>query len=883
MGAVELSQRLWSDKILQESVRAITLRSAATDIPALPALSLNLIDADWFHLLRCADVFSQSGDEDFHERALRILHGALRFSAGEAEAALAAAILTKIGSGPAVELAARRRLVPANVLGRLPEALALEVKAHQIAATINIDRPDEFVGNEFQGALWRSLSTNDWVSASAPTSAGKSYLLEKWIERTVADNAQSTIFYLVPTRALISQVDADLRTLLGRRDRDVAISTLPLSFASGARHNVYIYTQERFHLYLLQAESLPAADLIIVDEAQQIGASRRGILLQQVLELASHRYPDAKVLFASPSTKNPESLLAFAPQGKRTASIEGSKPTVNQNLFWVSQVPGKPAEWDVDLLLTGERNPVGRLTLANRPSISQKLPFIAYAVGGTGDGNVIYVNRASDAEKVAEILCQFIDRESDDDELRALSDFCEKAVHRAFTLRRFVKKGVAFHYGNIPQLIRTDVERLFSLGKIRFLVCTSTLVEGVNLSCRNIFMRNPKRGMQDLMTADDFWNLAGRAGRWGKEFQGNVFCVDPLKRNEWLGGSAPTHKQKFTIQIATQRISREFEEFMSYAREEAPSLERSPDRFYEQLLSYLVFRRSTYGDLGLTAFPSYLTTAQRHDLAQVVDDTIGALEVPLTIVHRNPGINPFGMNALLKYFSSKEDDQLENLLPTDPLSDAPVADEESDDTRDAAVDNFIKIFSRITTYLQASRLGKGNSAYGNAILVVNWMRGFPLNRIIEKQMRYWKKRRATKTDQAVIRETLESIETVVRFETPRYLHCYIDILIYHLRERGRIDLVDGIQDFWMFLEFGVAKRTQLSLMGLGLSRSSVISLSDYIKDEALNEDQCLDWLDTNPWHEFGLTGLVVAEIRTILSRHGRMEPPPLPQDGDLSP
>jgi hypothetical protein len=882
MGVMDLCRRLWADGAIQQSVKAIALRLAAVDVPALSNRDSSPIEADWFHLLRCAEVFSQSGNEDFHERALSILHGALRFAADQSEAAMSAAILLKIGSNPAVDLAVRRRFVPDDVFTSLPPVLALDVKAHQIAATINIDRPDEFIGNEFQGELWRSLSSNDWVSASAPTSAGKSFLLEKWIERSVADGPSSTVFYLVPTRALISQVESDLRKLLGPSRRDLAISTLPLSVTTTAAHNIYIYTQERFHLYLLKEDGLPAANLIIVDEAQQIGASRRGVLLQQVLELASHRYPDAKVLFASPSTRNPEALLNFAPEGKRKASIVGSMPTVGQNLFWVSQIPGKPTEWDLDLLIMGERNSVGRLSLAGRPSTTQKLPFIAHAVGGDGEGNVIYVNRAADAEKVAEILCQFIPAERDDEELRALSEFCEKAVHRAFNLRRYVRKGVAFHYGNIPQLIRTEVERLFSSGKIRYLVCTSTLVEGVNLSCRNIFMRNPKRGVRNLMTPDDFWNLAGRAGRWGREFQGNIFCIDPLKSNEWFNGSAPSRKQKFTIQIATHRLPREFDEFINYAKVVAPGMIAAPDRFYEHLLSYLVFRRSSYGDLGVAAFLAALTTQQHQQLEQVIDGTISALQVPIEIVRRNPGINPYGMNALFEYFAGKRDEELEGLLPVDPLSDAPLDGEGGSGKRDAAIDNFVKIFSRMTTYLQASRLGAANAAYGNAILVVDWMRGFPLNRIIDKQIRYWKRRESKKTEQAIIRETLERIEAVARFETPKYLHCYIDVLVHCLHSRGRDDLVQGVQDLWMFLECGVSKRTQLSLMGLGLSRSTVIALSDYITSDALDEAECLDWLVVNPWQDFGLTELVVAEIRAVLVRHGRNRPSSLPGEGGRS-
>ena len=58
-----------------------------------------------------------------------------------------------------------------------------------------------------------------------------------------------------------------------------------------------------------------------------------------------------------------------------------------------------------------------------------------------------------------------------------------------------VERGVAFHYGNMPSLIRLEVERLFRSGKIRFLICTSTLIEGVNLSCRTIVLRGPRKGI----------------------------------------------------------------------------------------------------------------------------------------------------------------------------------------------------------------------------------------------------------------------------------------------------------------------------------------------------------------------------------------------------
>jgi superfamily II helicase len=88
-----------------------------------------------------------------------------------------------------------------------------------------------------------------------------------------------------------------------------------------------------------------------------------------------------------------------------------------------------------------------------------------------------------------------------------------------------VKNGVAFHYGNIPAILRTAVEQAFVSGDLQYLVCTSTLLAGVNLPARNLFLCQPLRKKGSLESVD-FWNLAGRAGRLRREFQGNIYLIN---------------------------------------------------------------------------------------------------------------------------------------------------------------------------------------------------------------------------------------------------------------------------------------------------------------------------------------------------------------------
>jgi hypothetical protein len=80
----------------------------------------------------------------------------------------------------------------------------------------------------------------------------------------------------------------------------------------------------------------------------------------------------------------------------------------------------------------------------------------------------------------------------------------------------------------VPRALSQYVVRRFNDQSLRYLVCTSTLIEGVNTSARNIvIVDNEIDGSEiDLFT---FNNIKGRAGRMRKHFVGHVyvFHADP--------------------------------------------------------------------------------------------------------------------------------------------------------------------------------------------------------------------------------------------------------------------------------------------------------------------------------------------------------------------
>lgn len=207
-----------------------------------------------------------------------------------------------------------------------------------------------------------------------------------------------------------------------------------------------------------------------------------------------------------------------------------------------------------------------------------------------------------------------------------------------------------------------EIERLFRKGKIKFLACTSTLIEGVNLSCRTIVVRGPRKGQGNPMEPHDFWNLAGRAGRWGNEFQGNIICIEPHNKSAWPHGVPK--RSRYPIKRETDAVMGHVDGLKSYleGRVDVKLSEIKDANQFEQVSAFLL---NTYLRLGSISNAGF---AKRHDVAtlealnsrlEVIADTIS---LPQNLCIRHPGVCAVGLQRLLEEFVGYEGD-VENLLP----------------------------------------------------------------------------------------------------------------------------------------------------------------------------------------------------------------------------
>jgi superfamily II DNA/RNA helicase len=704
---------------------------------------------DWERLLLAGSILARSVERRHQEAALRIATAAVTLETTRRIRDGGAILLGQLSNHRAISLAEGRNRVAAQLDSRLGLSMRLEAQRRKIESAVLIESTGHWLSvNDFQRTFWTEATGNhNWLSVSAPTASGKTFVVLQWLLDSMIVGDARIAIYLAPTRALVSEIEDNLRALLKGTD-SIDVTSLPLRekyevAIAGGRKLILVFTQERLHLLVNILTDNVHVDLLIVDEAHKIGDHQRGVVLQDAVERVSRANLGMKVVFISPATQNPGDLLDDAPKGSNTASVDSDAPTVLQNVVIAQQVPRKPKEWTLSLRNGPSANAIGTLHLANKPAgLRKRLAFIAAAAGARG-GTLIYTNGAAEAEEVALLVSQLISpAEIIDPELAELAELARKGVHRSYLLAPLVERGVAFHYGNMPSLIRMEVERLFRDGKIRFLACTSTLIEGVNLACRTIVLGGPRKGKGKPMEPHDFWNLAGRAGRWGNEFQGNIICIDPDDAKAWPGGVP--ERARYPIKRETDAVLGQVGEMAAYLqlRKGAVVQDLEDSDQFEQVSAYLL---STYLRAGSIAGAGF---AKRHDPAEIDKINVSlaklaeGIDLSAETAVRHSGVSAVGLQSLLNGFRSYEGD-IENLLP---------APAESIDS----YDRFLTIMRRINTDVFPAFQPDGLVPL-HALIVLEWLKGLSLAAIIKKRIDYQDARGKTYKLSVLIRDTMEIV------------------------------------------------------------------------------------------------------------------------------
>lgn len=654
---------------------------------------------------------------------------------------------------------------------------------------------------------------------------------------------------------MIQQVSSDINILLKEHcSLPYEVSVIPtLEESDDKKINVFVFTQERLQ-WLLNDYHDFVPDLLFVDEAQKISDNARGIILENVINEITNRNKLVKMIFASPMSANPSKLLNYNINDKiKVEEYIGEYTAVNQNLLWVhGDTLRNITSWKIDLCLDEEIVNIGCVDTGKSTSARNRIAHIANALSRESKGNLIFAHGKAEAEGISELLYDLEQQEDNlPKELTDLIDLVKTGIHKDYLLARVLTRRIAFHYGNMPQVIKTEIEELFKSGIIKYIVCTSTLIEGVNLPANTIFIRGIKKGNQTNLSNMDFWNLAGRAGRQGKEFQGNIVCIDSDDLSIW-NGNPPSHRERYEISSSVESvIINETDNFINYICSDDESYIFKNSGVFAHALTYILTEKLRVTNLVDSDFPQKYGLDRISRIDTAINFLLNKISLQTEILAKNMGVHPISQQNLLNYFSNQKDDKLIDFIPVDIYNKN-------------AYDNYLKIINLISTYLTGDNIKL--SRY-RALLVCNWMRGYGLARIISDNIDYHVRNDKKANKASIIRNTMQDIEDYARFKFLKYISCYNEILAQAFKIKNRFDLVDMIPDLNLPLEFGVSKQTQVSLMGLGLSRNTTILLDEYISNENLSPAECLKWLRNAALDSYNLNEICIREIKKILDQH----------------
>lgn len=392
-----------------------------------------------------------------------------------------------------------------------------------------------------------------------PTSAGKTKATEIIIRSSFIANRTSLAVIVAPFRALCHEIKNSFVEAFHNENVSVdeLSDVLQADYAIDeflGRKQVLVVTPEKL-IYVLRhtPELAENIGLLIYDEGHQFDSGTRGITYELLLTSLKTMVPeDAQTVLISAVISNAPAVGKWI-NGEESEVVSGAilTPTYRTVAFasWLDQL-GR-------LEFVTQDNPDNeeffvpriisqyQLQLKGKERKQSLFPekndghAIALYLGLklVGNGSVaVFCGRKSTASSLCEKVVSVFDREinlkeptefSDKEEVLRLHFLHECNLGTNSIATKSATLGIFSHHGNTPQGIRLAVEHAMKQGYAKFVICTSTLAQGVNLPIRYLIVTSVYQGTERIKVRD-FHNLIGRAGRAGMHTEGSILFADPV-------------------------------------------------------------------------------------------------------------------------------------------------------------------------------------------------------------------------------------------------------------------------------------------------------------------------------------------------------------------
>lgn len=807
----------------------LKLYQACVERSVLHTLNINTeekyTEKEFRDLLRFADLLSISSHSEARNYAYKIItYLNPYYKDNSYYQNVAKAVYSNLGNFPAI---AYLELENDNT-SSLPFERAIQDEAKKLIQEVPDSEGQVFT--DIQYKLFSKLISSREFSFSGPTSMGKSFIIKAFLRCAIQNTPPENFIILVPSRALINQYAIELKSemgaLLETNSYKIVTNSNIAELPVNERCNyVLILTPERLISYISQ-EKNPSIGFLFVDEAHKLAQTEdaRSITTYTSIEKTLKKYPDIKLYFASPNVSNPEILLSMFRNGKAENTFKTQETPVAQNLYFIDLLKKK-----LFYCLNDEFIPINHPVLADISSINDVLLRFGQR------SNLIYCNAKSKAISYAKELAATIEC-SDNQALKRAASIIRAYIHPDYYLADLVQKEIAYHFGNMPQLIRNLIEDLYRDGHLKYIFCTSTLLEGVNMPTQNLFILDDKKAKK-ILRPIDFWNLAGRAGRLAKELQGNVFCVKHEDAN-WDKASFFKEKDIQLVPTIYERIDHNLKKIEKIIQEH----EISGTDIEQKILKYIaniicidtLEPKNGYKSPIITA----LIERNKTKIIELAKSKSAQNETPYLILSANESIELKTQNDAYKKLKDLYAQKRNILLPTQ------INYQNSLET----LARLYELYSWNDKYL-----GNKNPLKYFAMLMNKWVNNSSLSQIISESIDYFhthnRKLRINNGDlvdfdkndkmhiNALIGNIIDEIEIVLRFQLEKYFNHY------HMMIKNILGEDNAGENWAMLLEYGTQNREIIALQNMGLSRYSAQKIFKECRGAFISENGQLKKVD----------------------------------------
>lgn len=351
------------------------------------------------------------------------------------------------------------------------------------AFKVDVGLPEEKPLHREQYRLLKALLDNRNIAVSAPTSFGKSFVVDAFIKIKQPQN----VMIIVPTIAL---TDETRRRIYKKFSQQYNIITT--TDAELAEKNIFIFPQERAIHYV---DKIDVLDILIIDEfyksSKLFEKERAANLIKAIIELghkAKQRYylaPNISRIEDNPFTKDME----FMPLDFKTVFLSV------HNLY-------------DEILKDNEKKKEVFLEL-NEGLKGKTLIYAASYANISALTNLLLANSKEKESKLLDDFSLWLGRNYDP----------------GWALPWLIKRGIGIHNGKLHRSLSQVQVKLFEEDSgLDRLISTSSIIEGVNTSAENVIVwATSGRGLS--FTNFSYKNLIGRAGRMFKHFIGNIYVL----------------------------------------------------------------------------------------------------------------------------------------------------------------------------------------------------------------------------------------------------------------------------------------------------------------------------------------------------------------------